>query len=139
MAILGVDDQHVRRLSIPDGEVADAVSVVADAIESLNSPLVMAPWVHDHHPDHEACGEAARRVTDSVTYGLFWAWRHSPDHLADGYELVGLELEDGIAAARIAALTQHHSQLDGEPPVVGGADLAPLTWPTEYYLRAGHR
>ena len=40
--------------------------------------LCLAPWWHDGHPDHDACGRAALGVTESVGAQflgyLVWAW-----------------------------------------------------------------
>jgi len=80
--ILGVDATRVRRLGLPDGEVAEYCDALTDAIVECGNPVVVAPWQHDHHCDHEACGRAARRAAGilgaDVYGGMFWAWHHTP-------------------------------------------------------------
>jgi LmbE family N-acetylglucosaminyl deacetylase len=77
---LGVHPAAVTRLGIPDGHVADHVDPLIARLSHLLLPddVCVAPWWSDGHPDHDACGEAARVAARSVgarSLGyLVWAW-----------------------------------------------------------------
>jgi len=60
LRVLGVEPD-VARLGLPDGAVADHESMVSEAVGALadRSTVVIAPWRHDGHPDHESVGRAA--------------------------------------------------------------------------------
>ncbi len=57
-------EADVTRLGLPDGEVASNASAVVDSVASLadQTTVVIAPWRHDGHPDHEATGAAADKA-----------------------------------------------------------------------------
>lgn len=83
---LGIPAPTVTRLGITDGGVAVDECRVAAAVEATSGPddLVLAPWWRDGHPDHDACGRAARRaaaVTGARTlHYLVWAWHWADPH-----------------------------------------------------------
>jgi LmbE family N-acetylglucosaminyl deacetylase len=77
---LGWGHAPVTRLGLPDSAVTDHSD---DLIEYLSETLTredlcIAPWRHDGHPDHDACGRAATEVTASkgapLLEYLVWAW-----------------------------------------------------------------
>jgi LmbE family N-acetylglucosaminyl deacetylase len=65
LAALGLTADLVP-LGLPDGAVAGEEDRLADALISLvdATTLVIAPWRHDGHPDHEATARAAGLVTE---------------------------------------------------------------------------
>ena len=145
---LGVGRDAVTRLGVPDGEVADHVRDIAEAIAGFDDVgLVVAPWTGDHHADHEAVGAAAcdavARTGSALLFGLFWTWhRREPVDLADEH-LARLDLDAGIRQRRQRAIERHSSQF--EPPATEGdrddrppqltADLVrPLEWHAEYFV-----
>jgi LmbE family N-acetylglucosaminyl deacetylase len=77
---LGWSHAPVTRLGLPDSAMTDHSD---DLIESLSGTLTpqdlcVAPWRHDGHPDHDACGRAAAeaaalRGAQLLEY-LVWAW-----------------------------------------------------------------
>jgi LmbE family N-acetylglucosaminyl deacetylase len=77
---LGWDAPSVTRLGLPDGQVRVHIeSLVASLVELLRpEDLCLAPWWHDGHPDHDACGTAARIAAGSESAQLLgylvWAW-----------------------------------------------------------------
>jgi LmbE family N-acetylglucosaminyl deacetylase len=80
MQALGMDASHVTALGLPDGYVArhelDLAAYLAARL--LPGDVVVAPWVHDAHPDHEAAGRAACAAARScgaraLQYPV-WAW-----------------------------------------------------------------
>ncbi|PAL05574.1 PIG-L family deacetylase, partial [Staphylococcus hominis] len=61
MQALGMDATHVTSLGLPDGAVARHEADLVAHLCTCVSPgdVVLAPWIHDAHPDHEAVGRAA--------------------------------------------------------------------------------
>lgn len=138
---LGVDLVDVERLGIPDGDVAGATDQVTAAIAAAGSELILAPWMFDHHCDHEAGSSSARAAAlesgAQLFEGIFWGWHHTPPARLDGSELVHLALSAGSRIAKRDALGFHISQLmtDYGPPVLPVEALVPATWEREYYVR----
>lgn len=137
---LGVVGDDVVRLGLPDGGVADNEHIVADAIGDLGDALVVAPWHHDHHTDHEACGRAAATACASsgaARYsGIFWAWWHTDAQRLGDERMVSLHVDARAADRRQAALEHHRSQLDHPAATLDDRALAPLSWRAEYYIGA---
>jgi LmbE family N-acetylglucosaminyl deacetylase len=71
---------RVTRLGLPDGRVASQGDQLAQWLRSYlrHGDLCIAPWWHDGHPDHDACGAAALVATSAVRADLLgyliWAW-----------------------------------------------------------------
>jgi LmbE family N-acetylglucosaminyl deacetylase len=129
-------------LGLPDGAVRSREEELTAAVASLVSrdTLLLAPWICDPHPDHEACGWAARRVAESTGCELisyfFWAWHRFDTPVFAGLSLRKLELDEPLQKARAAALAHHRSQLyreDGSP-VLPESLLAPARRPFETFL-----
>lgn len=83
---LGWEEPEIIQLHIPDSRVARHQARLDEALEAVLQPgdLCVAPWRRDGHPDHDACGDAARMASRrvgarSIEY-LVWAW-----HWADPY------------------------------------------------------
>jgi LmbE family N-acetylglucosaminyl deacetylase len=77
--------------------------------------IVVAPWVHDWHPDHEACGRAATLATGSrpVTLigSLFWAYHRVDPITYPRLDVRRLDLTEPELNRRLNALDAHRSQL----------------------------
>ena len=77
LALLGAGEAPGIRLGLPDGGLAgreaDLVEV-ACARSVRPDDVVVAPWSGDGHPDHEACGRAARSVAARVLEYPVWTW-----------------------------------------------------------------
>lgn len=73
--------QAVDRLGLPDGRVRDhhdhLVDVLVDRVR--DAEVLVAPWRHDGHPDHDAVGEAARIAAAATGVRLLsypvWLWQ----------------------------------------------------------------
>jgi LmbE family N-acetylglucosaminyl deacetylase len=142
---LGLAPSVISRLGMPDGGVADHEEELATAIathlEAADVDLVVAPWEHDHHTDHEACGRAARRAAETsrrsitVASGLFWALLREdppPGIVVRAVELSGREL-----LRKRSAIGCHVSQVTSllaEHPVLSSSELAVTRWRREHYL-----
>lgn len=143
LAALGVDAE-VLRLGLPDGALDAHEGELADAFGALGGAgtVLVAPWEHDGHPDHEAVGRAARsaaaRSSATVWSVPIWAKVRSVRDLPP--PLAALELSPSSRAAKAAAVACFRSQLvaagpapeDG--PVVHPAELAAMLDGTEVVL-----
>ncbi|MFC6345199.1 PIG-L deacetylase family protein, partial [Nocardioides hankookensis] len=78
-------------LRVPDGQVEAFEEHLVDALVRIvgdgRHTLMLSPWRHDGHPDHEACGRAAavaarRSGAELLQYPVwFWHWgtsKHMP-------------------------------------------------------------
>jgi LmbE family N-acetylglucosaminyl deacetylase len=138
---LGLGPEHMLRLRMVDSNVAEGEQELADRLTQLATAetTIMAPWVGDFHPDHEACGRAAAVAAERtgarlVSY-FFWTWhRGVPEDLA-GLKLVKFALNDDLLQAKDEALRQHVSQLshsNGEP-ILPERLLGPARRPYEVF------
>ena len=77
---LGWSAPTVTRLGLPDGQISENTETLVASLRARVrlGDLCLAPWWHDGHPDHDACGNAALSVTESVGAQclgyLVWAW-----------------------------------------------------------------
>lgn len=140
LEVLGLAPSRIRRLGLPDGNVARHTDEITAAIVECGNAVVVAPWRHDHHCDHEACGRAARAAASEldgeVFGGLFWAWHRTPTDAFAGNQLVALDLSETAWSRRRRALEQHRSQLEHDEgtPVLTDELLEPIRWRREYYV-----
>ena len=86
---LGWDVPRIARLHLPDGKVEEHREQLDDALATVVQPgdMCIAPWQHDGHPDHDACGESAvavSRAAGATSFGyLVWAWHWADPHGSD--------------------------------------------------------
>ena len=75
LAALGLTYDRLL-LGRPDAGLVDDVDGLAADLADVVNPedLVLAPWRHDGHPDHDACGEAASRTGARLVEYPIWAW-----------------------------------------------------------------
>jgi LmbE family N-acetylglucosaminyl deacetylase len=142
--MLNVPCGSTIRLQLPDGKVADHEGELTSALADLLEPedLVVAPWVHDWHPDHEACGRAARSAaeTQPVTLigSLFWAY-HRVDPVAHPrLDIRRLELTEPESNRRLNALDAHRSQLQSNlhDPILSPNLFEHLSTDVEHFVVA---
>jgi LmbE family N-acetylglucosaminyl deacetylase len=139
---LGVDASRVERLGLPDGSVADHERELEDHLAPFvkDAGVVIAPWIHDHHTDHEAVGRAAewctRRLGVPLVSSLFWAWHHCETEVLAAEAMVSLRLDADLQRRRRAAIECHRSQLTDmiAPPILSSADVDSASWASEHYL-----
>jgi LmbE family N-acetylglucosaminyl deacetylase len=118
LAELGVDARDIIRLRLPDSAVTSCEDALTALVRPLlaSATLLIAPWLFDPHPDHEACGRAAQRlsVCEEVTLVsyVFWAWHRTKVDALTELPLRRFELDGAVQAARSAALSHHRSQLE---------------------------
>ncbi len=109
------------------GELADAVQRTVDG-----ASLLLAPYEFDGHPDHEACGRAARLVAERTRHVrrleyVVWGW-HRPSRPLPWDRSSRVSLDGRALDAKAAALSQFRSQLETPP---GRAAILPpeVQWP----------
>jgi LmbE family N-acetylglucosaminyl deacetylase len=128
---LGVLPTNIIRLGLPDGHVERHRRSLEKSLTSILLPgdLVVAPWSHDRHIDHESVGRAANQVTDERKIArvswIFWARQQSPP---DGKRVrfVRMELDELAVLKRRQAIRAHRSQLEVSAPTLPAALLWPL-------------
>ena len=109
-ALRKLSPHHVEtlRLAIPDGQVRHFENKVFSALESMITPdtLIVAPFEEDGHPDHDAAGRVACRISGThklsmVRYPI-WTWHQSdPDRVRRfSWRRFPLSLEARRAKAR---------------------------------------
>ena len=135
---LGIRFRSIRRLRHPDGRIDEPT--LARSLAELVGPgdLVLAPWVCDGHPDHDATGRAAaqacaRNGADLLAY-LVWAWHWAkPDDLPWS-RAQRVDISDLVAPKRSAAGC-FRSQIKVEAVVLPPHVLRRLVRPYEVLLR----
>lgn len=127
----------VIRLQIPDGEVTAHQQVLADRLDRLvdSGTLVVSPWQHDRHPDHEAAAIAAARVAarhglTHLSYPIWgWHWGRPTDPEFDRGLMQRVTLPAASRTAKAVALSRYRSQIlplstqPGDEPVLSRAFL----------------
>ncbi len=143
---LGVDQTDVMFLGYPDGEVgrysSELSAKIEEVVKATGADEILAPWIHDYHPDHRLLSAVVRRLaaegrlaTPVLEYPIWswqaWPWsarpsdllhaskrclRHPIKPLTEGRPI--LIRMDGYREAKKYALDAYRSQLvnlTGEP------------------------
>ena len=142
---LGLPDDPVTRLALPDGGVEAHRDTLARSLRALLRPTdcVIATWRLDGHPDHDASGAAAARACVESGCRLLeapvwmWHWSAPDDPRVPWARLRALALPPDAQAAKAAALAEHATQLTTrghDAPVLGPAILARAARGAEYFF-----
>ncbi len=140
--LLGVGRSAIIRLSQPDSKLAAHEAELESHLAAVigADDLVVAPWDLDGHPDHEACGRAARKVAyaagASLVLYVFWTWHRKLADSIAGEPLRRFDLDERLQAVKWAALKCHRSQLehDSGEPVLPEELLGPAKRPFEVFI-----
>lgn len=144
LAELGIPQDCILRLHLPDSNVAASEKSLVLALADLVSAdcHLVAPWQHDWHPDHEACGraavEAASRKRATLSSWFFWTWPTATPDVLRPLNLRSLPLHQATQAAKERALACHQSQLHHASghPILTESVLAPARRPFEVFAIA---
>lgn len=127
---LGVGEPDLERLALPDSQVRPHVDELAARLSDILGPddLCVAPWWLDGHPDHDACGQAARAATRATGSRLLsflvwtWHWASPTSNELPWSDCLLLPLSRNQAARKRWASTAFTSQIrplgsdhNGEP------------------------
>jgi LmbE family N-acetylglucosaminyl deacetylase len=121
---LGVSEKDILRLRLPDSSVSEMEDKLFQRLLSKVSKEthLVAPWPHDFHPDHEACGRVAVRLAKEtgarLTFWFFWTWHRGTTDILNGLGVRSFALTPEEMVAKSEALACHRSQLQhvsGEP------------------------
>lgn len=138
---LGIVEPIVR-LGLPDAGVAARVDEVGEVLAELCDPetMIVAPWEHDGHTDHDACGAVARQVAGDLGAALFtypvWAYQWARPSDLEALPLRRVTLPEEARSAKARALACYPSQITDEtgPAIVGAEALARFLRPWEVLI-----
>jgi LmbE family N-acetylglucosaminyl deacetylase len=141
LARLGVPQGKVIRLGLVDSDVSRQSDELAARLRPFitEKTQVLAPWLGDFHPDHEACGNAAAMVAQEAKATLlsyfFWTWHRGRVDTIKGLRLHKFALTGQMMHAKREALACHASQLEHapEPPILPDNLLWPVRMPFEVF------
>ena len=153
LAALGVADERISFLDLPDGELtAHAPAIDAalyGAVTRATATDVFVPFRYDRHPDHQAVHAAGVRLLRRAgirlwEYFVYPFWRLLPGgdvraHLRSDV-LYALQAADAALAAKRSALDAYRSQATSyadaqSRPVLGPEFLDELCASPETFLR----
>ncbi|KHL09082.1 LmbE family N-acetylglucosaminyl deacetylase [Mumia flava] len=120
-------------LGLADAEVALAESTLVERVVEVigdgRRTLVLAPWRHDGHSDHEAAGRAAgvaaARTDATLLEFPIWWWHWARPESAPWERMCRFALSDEAQQRRSAAIRSHRSQI--QPLSAEPGDEALLT------------
>ncbi len=147
LAVLAPDAPLVF-LGAADGRVseveADVTAALVDLVGDGRRTLLVAPWAHDGHPDHEAAGRAAgaaaRRTGARLAQYPIWMWHHRSPDAAPWPRLHRLDLTAGQRERKDRAIAAHASQVAplseqaGDEVLLGPEVLAHFGGPVEHFV-----
>lgn len=117
LSLLG-SDAHVLQLGHADGKVNEVL--LRFQLEQVIEPqdLVLAPWSHDGHPDHDSCGRAAADLGRRTCSYLVWAWHWATPETLPLHDAVRVQLSSEDLARKRRAVLAFVSQLEGDDPIL---------------------
>jgi len=133
LSILGVYDEQILRLRLPDRWVHEHETALSERLIDLlvkagPTATVIAPWSSDFHSDHEAIGRAAERATEQMGTALvrwfWWSWHRRSIAEMTALPLKRFAFTPQWLELKLAAIHQHKSQL-GADAILPYSILAP--------------
>jgi LmbE family N-acetylglucosaminyl deacetylase len=156
LAVLGVDENNVLYLGLPDSQVPsegaafeEATARLAGFITQQQAATVLTPWRRDPHPDHRATSRLTAAALASLPQPprrleyVVWAWERAAEaDLPQPGEGQGFRLDiGGVLAQKQRAIAAHRSQLapgtitdDPSGFLLSEAMLAHFAQPTEVFI-----
>lgn len=138
-------------INVRDGELAehehDLAGLLVRVLGDARRTLVVAPWRHDGHPDHDAAGRlaatAAHRTGATLWEYPIWWWHWARPDEAPWPDLRQLALPGEARERRARALQHHRSQteplsdLPGDEALLQPRFLEHFTGSSERFLVQG--
>ena len=130
---LGLSSKNMARLGLPDGRLQQYVANLRSALEHVLRPtdLLVTTYALDGHPDHEACGEAAKYSCARVNCRLaqapvwLWHWAEPTERSIPWAKLHGFNIPASSQANKQRALAEHATQM-----AASGANQSPILGPS---------
>ena len=120
----------------PRARAHDVEALLVPLLES--GDLVLAPWAHDGHPDHDEVGAAAHaacaRAEARLLSYLVWAWHWAQPGELPWEKACRVELADAVARRKREAVQCFASQLTGPEPILSPHTVRRLTRNFEVFL-----
>lgn len=133
LGVLG-SDARVVRLGHPDGHVDEALLRRQISAHVGPTDVLLAPWERDGHPDHDACGHAARGLSSRAWSYLVWAWHWAQPCNLPTDRMVQVPMSVDQLQAKHLAVQEYVSQLEGVDPILPEHVLVRLTRSAEVLL-----
>lgn len=146
--VLGVASQVTSIfLDLPDGDVFARQEQFNKKLDIIIQPedILVAPFIHDGHPDHEATGQVvaafAKQHNLDCYQALIWAWhwakpddRRIPWHIAIRLDLTAEQLAHKAQAINCFASQITADESTGNPPILSAQTIARISQRWEVYL-----
>ncbi len=120
------------------------VDLLVRLVKDGRRTLIVAPWRHDGHPDHDAAGRAAATTAHRTGATLWeypiWWWHWARPGEAPWGQLVQLDLTVVATRRRRRALAQHRSQTEplsdepGDEALLSSLFVQHFTGPRERFV-----
>ncbi|WP_151085800.1 PIG-L deacetylase family protein [Hymenobacter baengnokdamensis] len=158
LAVLGLDENNVLYLGLPDSQVPShgpafeqAAQELAGFLARQQAQTVLVPWRRDPHPDHRASSLLATAALSQLPVPprrleyLVWAWeRAAPADLPQPGEGQGFRLNiSGVLGQKQRAIAAHRSQLapgiitdDPSGFLLSDSMLAHFAQPSEAFIES---
>jgi LmbE family N-acetylglucosaminyl deacetylase len=143
--LTGGGGRDVVFVGLPDGTLAHSTDAVADAVRPMlaSDPLLVAPWSHDGHPDHDAVGRACAALGAShggieVWHYPIWAWHWADPQTFASLPVGRLRLDGAVQRAKGRAVHAFTSQITPAhgPPILPPHVRSHFLRPDEAYVLA---
>lgn len=148
LKVLGVGQQVTTiHLDLSDGEVFNQQAKLHNKLTTIIQPndILVTPFIHDGHPDHEATGQVvaafARQQQLACYQVLIWAWHWAEpaDSRIPWQHAVRVTLDTQQLQRKTAAIACFKSQIEsdestGNPPILSAQTIARISQPWEVYL-----
>jgi LmbE family N-acetylglucosaminyl deacetylase/SAM-dependent methyltransferase len=110
----------ITLFNVQDGRLGEHEQTLVELLVRLlkdgRRTLIVAPWRHDGHPDHDAAGRAAATTAHRTGATLWeypiWWWHWARPGEAPWADLRQLDLTQAATRRRRRALTHHRSQTE---------------------------
>lgn len=148
LEVLGIAHQvTIVALNLTDGDVFAEQEQFEQKLAAIIQPddILVTPFMHDGHPDHEATGRVvtafAKQRHLACYQVLIWAWHWAKpaDTRIPWHHAVRVDLNAEQLQRKSQAITCFDSQITvdestGNPPILSAQTIARISQPWEVYL-----
>lgn len=148
LKVLGIEHQVITTaLDLEDGKVFEQQELFYQKLDDIIQPndILITPFVHDGHPDHEATGHVVTTYANQHNLdcyqALIWAWHWAKpaDSRIPWQNAVRFELTTEQLQRKVDAIHCFDSQITvddstGNPPILSAQTITRISQPWEVYL-----